>query len=405
MKTIALFDNCRDGHHLTYLRLFSQALLEMDYVVMTFCQEPDEVSQWIKLNCPEQAQHFYTFKVQETQVPVLPILGQLPRTFVVLAQWLYAAKIIQKAASEIKHSPDLVFFAWLDNYLSYYLTHSIIDRIFPYKWSGLYFTPPYLRFGQRVLPILRIPLTPYTIAKSPHCCGIALLDEKETKKVQAQIKTPVITFPDVTDESLPDINYTIVKQIREKAGDRKIIGLLGGLTKRKGLLTLLEAAQRSVKENYFFVFAGQLYDYELLPEEATKVGNIVKANPPNCFFHFVRIPDEAQFNAVIDACDILFAAYEDFPYSSNILTKAAVFEKPVIVTDGFCMGERVKAFRLGLSIPEGNVDKCIEAIHCLSKDLNLNAHDLKPDFEGYQRIHSTKQLHTAFHTIFENVTS
>jgi glycosyltransferase involved in cell wall biosynthesis len=399
MKTIALFDNSSGAHHITYLRLFSQTLLEIGFTVMTFCREPDEVSNWIYLHCSEKFDNFHIFKVQEVKAPVLPIVGELPRTFMVIAQWQYAAKVIQQTALKIGKNPDLVFFAWLDDYLSDYLTHHIIDRIFPFKWSGLYFTPPYLKFGQRTLPVVRIPLTPYAIAKSPSCRGIAFLDDNVTRSVQMQIKTPAITFPDVTDESLPDNSSAVIKEIRKKAGKRRIVGLLGGLTKRKGLLTLLEVAQKSVSENWFFVFIGKLYEHELLPDEAIKVRNIVKADPSNCFFHFERIPDEAQFNAAIDICDILFAAYENFPFSSNILTKAAVFQKPLIVSDGFCMSERVKAFRLGVSIPERDVTKCIEALNYLSKELDSDTSILKPDFEGYKRIHSAEQLRTAFETI------
>ncbi len=401
MKTIALFDNNTGAHHITYLRLFSQTLLEMGFTVMNFCREPEEVKEWIYSHCPEQVDNFHIFKLQEVKAPILPIIGKLPRTFLVLAQWQYAAKVIQQTASKIGKNPDLVFFAWLDEYLSDYLTHHIIDRIFPFKWSGLYFTPPYLR--KQILPIVRIPLTPYAIAKSPHCYGIALLDDNITRSVQMQIKTPAITFPDVTDESLPDNCYTVVKEILETAGGRKIIGLLGGLTKRKGLLTLLEVAQKSVSENWFFVFVGKLYEHELLPDELAKLRSIVKANPSNCFFHFERIPDEAHFNAVINICDILFAAYENFPFSSNILTKAAVFGKLLIVSDGFCMSKRVKAFRLGISIPEKDVDACINALHNLSKELDAHKSVLNPDFNGYKSIHSSKQLHAAFHKIFDSI--
>lgn len=402
MKTIALFDNYRGGHHLTYLRLFSQTLLEMGYRVIAFCQEPDEVSEWVTLHCPKQAHYFHIFKVEEVKAPKFPLIGELPRTCVVLAQWKYAAKVIQKAVYEVGHAPDLVFFAWLDSYLSDYLTHHIIDLIFPYTWSGLYFTPNYLKFGRRFLPIIGTPLSPYIITKSPRCCSIALLNETEAKTLQHQIKTPVIAFPDITDESPPDSSYSIVKEIREKAGKRKIVGLVGHLTKRKGLLTLLEVAQNLGEEDLFFVFAGQFYDYDLPLEEVAKVENFVASQPSNCFFYLERIPDEAQFNTVINTCDILFAAYNDFPYSSNILTKAAVFEKPVIVSDGFCMSERVKAFGLGMSIPQGDVVKCIEVLHYLSKELDSNASTLKPDFEGYRRIHSVQRLCTAFHSVCDN---
>ncbi len=38
-----------------------------------------------------------------------------------------------------------------------------------------------------------------------------------------------------------------------------------------------------------------------------------------------------------------------------MLTKAAVFKKPVVVSDGFLMAERVRVYRMGENVPEGDV--------------------------------------------------
>jgi glycosyltransferase involved in cell wall biosynthesis len=370
----------------------------MGYQVVSFFPEPDEVRRWVALHCPEYIQQFHAFKVQEPETPKLPIIGKLPQPVFTLFRWIDTATVIRKASSKIGCKPDLVFLCWLDNYLSNYLNHHIIERIFPYSWSGLYFHPNNLQFKQHVLPILGTPLTHHAVAQSSRCYGIALLNEIEATKLQDKIKNPVFIFPDITDDSLPDENYVVVQKIRSQAGNRKIVGLFGLLSKRKGLLTLLEVAQKSVNKNWFFVFAGKLSQVDLLPEEVTKIKNIVESKPNNCFFHFESIPEGEKFNALINISDVLFAAYENFPSSSNILTKAAVFEKPVIVSDGFCIGERAKKFQLGLTIPQGDVSKCIEAL----SDLFDHA-QLKPDFEGYKRLHSVEQLRTEFNTICEKI--
>lgn len=396
MKTIALFDYLQHGHHLSYLRLFSKTLLEMDYQVMTFCPEPDEVSKWIFQHCPNKTQQFHVFKVPEFKTPALP------QPLITLARWQNTAAIIKQASSKLGISPDVVFLNWLDSYFSNYLTHHIIEQIFPYNWSGLYFHPNHLEFKQHVLPILGTELIHYGVALSSRCYGLTLLNEMEASKIQNRIKKPVIIFPDIADESPPDINYTIAKQIRALAGARKIVGLLGILSKRKGLLTLLEVALQSSQENWFFIFTGPLLTSDLLPEEVARIEEIVNSKPNNCFFYLERISDGAPFNALIDVCDVLFAAYENFPSSSNILTKAAVFEKPVIVSDGFCMGERVKKFNLGATIPEGNVTKCIESLHYLFEQLDTNG-KLKPDFAGYRHFHSVEQLRVEFQAILQKI--
>ncbi|MBO3457603.1 MAG: glycosyltransferase family 1 protein [Aetokthonos hydrillicola CCALA 1050] len=398
MKTIALFDYLSNGHHLAYIRLFSKTFLEMGYQVIAFFPEPDEISKWVALHSSEHIQNFRAFKVQEPNRPVLPIIGQLPQPVFTFFRWIDTAAAIRKASSKIGYTPDLVFLCWLDSYLSNYLNHHIIEKIFPYAWSGLYFHPNNLQFKQHVLPILKTPLTHYAVAQSSRCSGIALLNEIEARKLQNKVNNPVFIFPDIADESSPDPDYVVAQKIRSQAGTRKIVGLFGLLSKRKGLLTLLEVAEKSVNENWFFVFAGPLNEVDLSPEDFAKIKNIVESKPSNCFFHFESIPEGAKFNALINVCDVLFAAYENFNSSSNILTKAAIFEKLVIVSEGFCIGERVKNFQLGLTIPQGNVRKCIEALNNL-----FNLTQIKPDFEGYRRFHSVEQLRKEFNAICHKI--
>jgi hypothetical protein len=67
------------------------------------------------------------------------------------------------------------------------------------------------------------------------------------------------------------------------------------------------------------------------------------------------IESERDVNAIIAAEDLLYAVYRDFKDSSNSLTKASIFEKPLLVSDGYLMAERVRADRLGAVVTFGNV--------------------------------------------------
>jgi glycosyltransferase involved in cell wall biosynthesis len=401
MKTVALIDTHLRGHHLMYLRFISKTLLEMGHKVIGFYPKPDQLASWISAECPEQIHRFKALPIQEPPLARLPILGRLPQPFNVRARWQHAATIA-KIAAEIGKPPDLFFFNWLDDQLSSYLPHQLIDQIFPYPWTGICFKPRLPL--QSFVPERKGLFDYHEICNADQCCGVNVLDEKITEILQQRIRNPVITFPDFTDESVPDPDFWVVQKLQQQAQGRKIIGLLGALNKRKGLLTLLETALQPGAENWFFAFVGQLSTYTMLPEEQERLQAIVASAPPNCFFHFELIPDEPQFNALVAACDVLFAAYEGFPYSSNILTKAAVFSKPVIASEGFCMGDRVKQFQLGLTITEGNIDDCIAALRNLC---NFSSSDysfkFKPDFAGYRQRHSITQVRTAFQEILVNV--
>lgn len=77
-----------------------------------------------------------------------------------------------------------------------------------------------------------------------------------------------------------------------------------------------------------------------------------------------------------------------------MLNKASNFSKPIVVSKNYCMAERVKKFNLGVSIHEGNVEECLEAIRLLdSSPLN------DPDFKGYLDAHAIDKLSPAFQGI------
>lgn len=402
MKTIALVDTIWIGHHPTYLKIFTKTLLELGYRVVIFCPEPTEISQWITLNYPKQTDLFHAFELQEPELNQF-IIGTTPKTLIALQYWQHTARAIQEASSKIGSSPELVFFAWIDSYLSSYLIPYVVDKIFPYNWSGLYFRS-YRQLKQQDTSIMYNFINPYTVFQSYRCKAVAILNEDMLETLQIKLKNkPVIVFPDFTDESPPDLNFLPMKLIQEKASGRKIIGLLGSLDKRKGFLTLLEVSQKIAEEKCFFVFAGKLGKSSFLPEELTKIQDIVKLAPHNCFFYFERIPNEAQFNSLIYVCDILFAVYNNFSSSSNILTKAAFLKKPVIVSNKFCMGKRVDKFNLGLTIDEDDTLQCIEALHKLDCQHEVNIKQTKRDFEGYKHLHSIDRLYAAFSIILDTI--
>jgi glycosyltransferase involved in cell wall biosynthesis len=405
MKTIALIDtNHGRGHHLMYMRWLCKSLLDSGYRVISFYPVASEVRDWIQEHCPQGADRFYGFDLANLERWDLPYIGwmkpkriffagYLQKIFITLGRWKQATDAVERVTRDLGFSPDLVFFNWIDNYLSYYFSHHWVDFIFPYAWSGLYFRPGEIRFQKQT----RLPH--YAIARSPRCRGLTLLNEDAIETLQQNLSAPVVLFPDFTDESAPNPDCELVRHIRDKAGDRKIVGLLGSLSKRKGIMTLLEVAQRSQAENYFFIFVGTLQshtfaqDYnQTFPEEFQTVQDWAAAPPENCFFYTDFIATEADFNAVVKTCDVLFAAYENFKYSSNILTKAAVFEKPVIVSDGYCMAERVRSHRLGVVIPEGNAQACQDALK--------SVFGAEPkaffDFTDYRHLHSVNRLGEIF---------
>jgi len=398
-KTIALVDTISGGHHAIYLKLIAQTLLELGHEVIVLCPTPIEIKQWIALNCPDRQNYCYSFELHEPKLVNLPS-ESLQIAAMKLSRWQQLAQNIRKISSNLDKSIDLTFLAFLDLYVGTYLSHLIIDRIFPYHWSGLYFHPNFLRVTLKYESMRRGFLNPLSPLNSTYCPAIALLDEGIVEKLQQRINKTIISFPDFADDSPPEMDCSLVKQILIKANGRKIIGLVGGQDKRKGFLTLLRVSQKS-NSFWFFIFTGKFIESTFEEKELLEINSIIQQNPENCLFSLTQIKSESQYNAIIQSCDILYCAHEKFLHSSNTLTKAAIFEKPVISGNDHCIGERVKDFDLGYRIDAGNIDQCVALLEVLAEEFAIGKFSIEPDFKTYRKLHSIEHLKSGFQKVLE----
>jgi len=391
MKTIALICPDTIGHHETYLRLFTQTLLDAEYRVAAFTPQPEQLMDWAVRACPDRLDQLTTFNLVYSRKYHVP--GPLSVFFDKLAWVHFVAGAIKSAGVQ----PDLVFHTWLDNCITPGLTATLTDLFMPFRWSGLYFHPWYLRQNLRFARVRRGPLSTEAALRSRRCPAVAVLDEGIADQLHLRLSgKPVIVFPDPAEASPPDRDFLPAQEIRDRAQGRTIIGLAGALAKRKGLLTLLETAQQATAKPWFFVFVGQLMLNSFLPEEQQTIQAWLQALPENCYCYPQRLPGEAQFNAIIDTCDIIFAAYHHFLSSSNLLAKAALFEKPVIVSEGYCMGERVHQYQLGVTVSENNVSETMTAIQQIDDQLRVGHGYPLACFAEYRQAHSNERLHAAF---------
>ena len=152
---------------------------------------------------------------------------------------------------------------------------------------------------------------------------------------------PDLVFFACLDDMLPTLAPLWLQELKEKAQGRKVVSLLGSINFRKGIKLLLESIPLLPEEDYFFLIAGKS---SLTAQQENDLQTFEKSRS-NCLFSLEKIPDESCFNALIAESDLIFAAYKQFTGSSNLLTKAAAFHKPVIVSRGFCMGQRVEQAR------------------------------------------------------------
>jgi hypothetical protein len=61
------------------------------------------------------------------------------------------------------------------------------------------------------------------------------------------------------------------------------------------------------------------------------------------------------FDSILQLSDISFAHYREFRKSSGIMTKSAQYRKPIVVSEKYLMGERVRKYELGYALPEREI--------------------------------------------------
>jgi hypothetical protein len=399
MKTIALIDGFVTGHHAPMMRVHARALLELGHQLITLTPDAQAFAEWSRTELPQHALRHAAFTLNEP-TPSNARSAWLRRGIDYWTQWRVAASAIRHAQRATGWQVDLAFFDYFDHYIGMPQMARAIDAMMPCAWSGLYMQSSYQRFGMRRARLRRGLIDPLAPMRPSRCVAVALLDEFTTDAMQALIHKPVVAFPDVQSDAAPDTDYAPAQMIQARAAGRTVVGLIGSLTPRKGVTTLIEVAQRADPRDTFFVWAGHLAREEFSAEQLATIDAFVASQPSHCAFVFERIPGEPQFNALIAACDMIFAAYFDFPASSGLLSKAALFDKPIIVSRSYCMAQRVQHFEIGATIAQGNAEQCLAAIELLrAKRIDAT------QFAAYRAAHSPERLRAAFSEIigFSNV--
>jgi len=195
--------------------------------------------------------------------------------------------------------------------------------------------------------------------------------------------------------SRPATNYPLLRKLKERARGRKVISLLGSINFRKGIKLLLESIPLLPKDEYFFLIAGKS---SLTAQQENDLRAFGESRN-NCLFSLEKIPDESCFNALIAESDLIFAAYKQFTGSSNLLTKAAAFRKPVIVSRGLCMGRRVEQYGTGQTTGEDNAGECSAAIRSLCTETRMDTQA----FARYAHEHEVEKLITCFNQISKHI--
>jgi hypothetical protein len=369
-RTVALVDWEWGGHHPTYFVHFAATLASLGVRVVPLCGAPEAF--WDRyheaLGEPSPEARRLIEPPLRVELPLLrPIrpwrLQPLERS---ARHFWRLRRLLRGWERRARTSLDLVFFACV--YDTHFQGLSTLAPLFPYPWSGLYLHARWVRMPGSPIPQNggRLPC-PEQIFTHPRLRAVALLDEAAVGPMGALTGgKPVHVFPDITNDQLPppgDPRWGLAEKVLTFAQGRKVVTCAGHLLRTKGVLELCRASQLPAAQELAFVFAGEASWWDYTPEEQAEV-RAVWEGTPNVFTHLQR--------------------------------EAAWFERPVVVSDGHLMAERVRAYRLGEVVPEGDVEALASALQRLTE-----APPASPRHAEYRQAHSPERLRAAFEALLE----
>lgn len=394
---VALVDPLWSGHHPTYLTYLAHALATLGHEAVIFCPEPAQMATLLgpaRPDAPACAIEPYVWP-RDTATRY----NRRTDRRIALQRLQHLRTTLQQFEQRIGQPLDLVFFPCMDLYLGNYQSRLDWSRGFRWPFTGIYFMPRHLLQTRRLEAMRRLWFDPANVLHARTCRGCGMLDEYLVEPLARRLPgRRVLAWPDITDETCTG-ETDLSARVREKAGGRTVIGLLGSIATRKGVGDLLQMFNRLPPSRYFLLIAGSLHQADLHRDEWDRLQKFAAQPPENCLIHLQRVPDGQAFNSLVKACDLLWLVYRDFPYSSNMLTKAAVFRVPVMVARGHLMGQRTQQYSLGIGITEGDTE---EAVNRLMDPRTMLLKETAAFQEGcatYARQHSMESLVKAFHQI------
>lgn len=268
--------------------------------------------------------------------------------------WESLGKVLDDNARVMNRYPDYLVHLFVDSFIAELMPASVIDTHIRCPFAGLWFKPPrplgwsardlakrIVRWGRR-----------YAALRATRWATILLLDKGGYGHLATRGQPQIVGVPECSFNSLSTVEPAIVKEIRENAAGRRICSLVGSLDARKGVRAFLHSAAVAPEDEWFFVIAGKVA-WDTLDAESKETLGRLRSETNGRVFLADRWFDDETLNAIVAASGLLHACYERWPYSSNMLCKAAAFRVPVIVAEEGYLGRKTVQYGLGFTVPEG----------------------------------------------------
>ena len=313
-------------------------------------------------------------------------------------QPLEFAQRIRDAVVQMNDKPQIVFNMYMDLYRPDDLGWAPFEREQKIPWAGIRFVPSAVEDASTQAPLA--PSEAYY--RLPSLLGMCFLDELLCQQYAQRLPHKAFAYlPDITEATLSPTQSDLVLTIKHRAAGRKIVFLGGSIGSSKNLSHWYDLIAQAPVTDWFFVQIGEVHEQTLSVADRLAYEQIQKEPPENFLLKKEYLPDEREFNDVIAASDILFAVYRQFSQSSNMLGKAAAFEKPIVVATGYLMGVRVEQYQIGLAVSEVVPAQTLHALVALATASENRSVCRAENFAAYRRDFSHEALQKRFINFLE----
>ena len=177
--------------------------------------------------------------------------------------------------------------------------------------------------------------------------AVALLDEKLVVLGNLnQQKARYVFLPDISPINHSKPVMGLDEKIQSFVSGRKSVLLAGAISRRKSPSLWIDLIEQADPHEWAFVQVGKVAWPTLSSDIARKLQNTQHEHSQKFLMIDEYVP-EAEFSSAFAVTDVVFAIYDNFSDSSNLIFHAAQHRKPLLVAASGVMASRVKEYGLG----------------------------------------------------------
>jgi glycosyltransferase involved in cell wall biosynthesis len=278
-------------------------------------------------------------------------------------------------------TPSLVFILYLD-----LMSHRVsdiraMDTSIGCGWAGILFHPS--RVKDDAQPSERL-------FNSRRLQGLLFLNPYSVDLYHQS--HPDLFFTRAPDVAITDCNVTssqLAQTMVARAAGRKIVLMIGAISAFKGLMDFIALTHSADPGQFFFAIIGCVH-WSTLGMDEQRIRDFYSSHPENVFTHDAYLENEDVYNSFISCSNVIYAVYKGAMGSSNTLTKAAFFGRPVLVAQDSYLGELVLGSGTGAVVEADNTHATCQALN------DVLGHSIpQENYLAYYQLNSLPALQAA----------